>query len=577
MSNSLGGVGVDTDSFDPATVFGSGVNMSVYGAALYLGTTEYNQQINMANVGNGNVILGATGVTAEYLNATLGAGAGGVYRLGAGGTLNFSGADNVLIGSAVSGPTVIIGSTLNNINNGAITGANGTVQIFNSNNYGVGTEITKGTTLKTFNGGAASGSNTPLGAIGNYVDVFGAYQIEGATGTVVNQTTNTQNDYNIILRPGGLILVDDNTNGHFTGAGDNGRWSDSVGLDLNGGTFRYNGNANLNSVEAVGTFTISKSGTINITRNTGAGSAQLNLGGLTRTTDGAVNSAALVTSHTGAGTLSITTSAVTTLGLPNAQAVSSYDRLLVSGFTTVTGNVAGGELLNNNLTGTPLANGLVSGMAPVWIVNATDNSYVSYQSGSGYQSILPGNLGSGVTLGTGQVQYNTSFATAGGTFTTGITAGTATVDVSAAYTLGDSNNKFWSLRDNGGIAITATANAMTLVSGGLLFNGASVIGPAAATTTAPAGRHADLRFYRNQRSSDLRLRGGNFERQSRDHRRPDEVWREQPDDQYGQPEFQRHGHTGCRLTSCSTIRSATALSSAERRSRLAPWGAVTSS
>ena len=488
--SSLGEMAVDSDSFDPALVYGSGITMSVYGAALELGTTQYNQVINMATVGNGNTILGATGITASYLAPTLGAGAGGVYRLGGGGTLDFTGSDNVLTGSATSGPTVIVGSLLNNINGSGIAGANGTVQIFNSNNYTGGTEITKGATVQTFNGGSATGANTPLGAIGNFVDVFGTYQIEGATGTVVNQTTTTQNDYNIILRPGGIILVDDNTSSHYTGAGDNGRWSDSVGLDLNGGTFRYNGNANLNSLETVGTFNAGKGGTINVTRNTGAGSAELILSGLTRTTDNGTTLANStsglslnVAGEVGNGTLAITTSAATTLGLPNAQAVSSYDRLLVTGFTTASGNVAGGEILTYAPTLAATAP-VTNQMAPVWIVNATDNSYVSYQSGSGYQSILAGNLGSGVVLNVGQLQYNTAYSTAAGTFTA-TSAGTQTVDVSAAYTLAAGNNTLWSLRDNGNIAISATANALTLDSGGLLFNGTSIIGPAAATAAVP--------------------------------------------------------------------------------------------
>src|SRR5207302_1335918 len=71
VASNLGLIGVDSDSFDPAVVFGSSAKMSPYGAALQIATTEYNQSINMANIGNGNVILGATGVTADYLGTTL--------------------------------------------------------------------------------------------------------------------------------------------------------------------------------------------------------------------------------------------------------------------------------------------------------------------------------------------------------------------------------------------------------------------------------------------------------------------------------------------------------------------------
>ena len=72
--------------------------------------------------------------------------------------------------------------------------------------------------------------------------------IQGALGSMFNAMTTAHNN-GVALRPGGQVRIIDGTN---LVAGDQGRWGDSAPLDLNGGTFRYDGAANYQSVETIG-------------------------------------------------------------------------------------------------------------------------------------------------------------------------------------------------------------------------------------------------------------------------------------------------------------------------------------
>ncbi|HEY5311693.1 MAG TPA: autotransporter-associated beta strand repeat-containing protein, partial [Pirellulales bacterium] len=401
--NSFGAVAVDNDSFDPATVFGSALTNSIYGASLQIDTPTYNQPIDMSTIGNGSMLLGAGGgVTAEYLAPTLGAGVGNIYRLGGGGSFQFVGPDNVLTGDNL----LEIGSPLYNV--ATVSNGAGTVYIENSNNYTGGTLLNRSSGLVIYTGGAAAGSNTPLGT--GDVEVFGTMYAQQPTGTFASQTNPGQNTNDIILRPGGIIELDYSAS-NYLGAGDNGRWGDNAPLDLNGGTLEVRGNASLQTIETVGVLTVDKASTLQVDRATGAGSAQLTVASLVRANNGTL---AIVTT-------TAAVAAVNILGLPTSNP-SSYDRLVVTDASNLTnaGTTTGGAGTSNG------------GLAPVWIVDATNNTYVNYQSNSGFQDILP--YAAAGPAG-GQFMYSNGASSGTISSLTG-TAGTQTLDLSGAVTIG---------------------------------------------------------------------------------------------------------------------------------------------
>jgi hypothetical protein len=162
----------------------------------------------------------------------------------------------------------------------------------------------------------------------------------------------------------GTIRLDD-TAGLFSGAGGQGRWADATGVTLDGGTFGYSGLAAFNSYEKIGTLTLGLgAGTINVSRGA-AGTAVLEVGSITRGTQ--------------QGTLMVTTAAAGTL-----TATTAFDRLLV------TTPITNGGLTTNGT-------GATTGIAPVWMVDATNNTFLSYQGATlGLQSVLasaPGQSG----------------------------------------------------------------------------------------------------------------------------------------------------------------------------------------
>ncbi|OYW21818.1 MAG: hypothetical protein B7Z52_00370, partial [Burkholderiales bacterium 12-64-5] len=553
---SLPGLVLDTD-YNPGTGLNSIINLNGgYGAVLQLAVPTFSTALNMAQIGDGNFFLGGhlNGVTVEYTAPTLGVGAGNTYRLGGnnGSALALSGADNVLTGTA----RVIIGSQLSNLGGGAITNGAGTVTIRNSNNYSGGTSISKGSTLSLE---VAASSGTPLGS--GTVEVYGTIQAVAPTSGIsgsssfYNAITNANNN-TLVLRPGGSIIINDQL-GLEPGA--QGRWRDTTGQDLNGGTFRFNGVASAQSAETIGTINVSKGGTLTIARAAGAGSATLVTGGLTRNTHSAASVAltgmattaasqtitvsstagltvgmiitgtnipagsfitsvgvgtftinqpatatgsgltASTTANTGNGTLLITASAVingalgaatSQLGVINqASAVptTSYDRLLVTGGVAIAGTTALG------------ANAVNSGIAPVWIVDSQNHTYLTYNPtaiDAGFQSLV-----TGTTLGDRQVGYS-DVITAG---SIGALGAGKVVDVNTAAATLAANATLYALRSNQNISPTASFNTITFnsgagnIGGGLLLTG-GIINPvqAASTTVTPVTRAMTLAFGGNE-------------------------------------------------------------------------------
>lgn len=442
--SALGAVMLD-NNFDP-TVLNSTNFSSVYNTSLQLGQPYFNQSLNLSTIGDGRAYLGA-GINAEvtYTGTTLGAGVAeawnpgvGVYRIApATNSFSFSGADNVLTG----GNFLQVGVQRNNVL-GTVTNGGGILVIRNSNDYTEGTQIAKGASIYIETGGRASGE-TPLGS--GAVEVYGELRARGAQGSFWN--ANTSSMANVInLRPGGVIRLHDGegTNAfQFVGAGDQGRWGDTAGLDLNGGSFIYQGAPNLLSTEIIGAITARKSGQLQVFRNSTASAATLSVSDITREERGVLGLAY----NSGFLGLNVTTP-------------MSYERI-------VTGTIGGSAVTRGGTTtnGSGVVNG---GMVAPWIIDRTTNSFVGYDptavSGTGFQPLVS------VAPAAGQLAYNQILT---GATISGLGANDI-VDVTTAAKTFSSSQTAYALRTSQNINPTTGGLSLTLGSGGLIMTGGTI-------------------------------------------------------------------------------------------------------
>ncbi len=445
--NAFGVVGLD-HNFDPAALLNGANFGSVYQTALQLSQPYFTQPLNLAAIGDGNSFL-ISGLAQEvkYMSPTLGAGVAdawnpgtGVLRLAGGvNNLAFDGVDNVLTGGAY----LQLGPQRNNVL-GAVTNTVGSVIIRNSNNFTGGTQITEGTQLVIETGGSPIG-DTPLGS--GPVEVYGTLLIQGNLGSLYNANSSSPSNA-VTLRPAGQVRIIDATN---LVAGNNGRWGDAAGIDLNGGTFRYDGAANYQSVETIGAVTVRKGGVLGAFRSSTASSAQLNVASLARADRG------VLTLNNNIGFLGI-----------NLTTPQSYERIVVAGGVSVAGTTFDGAGVSN------------PGIATPWIIDRLTNSFVGHNptgAGTGFQP-----LASTTTPGAGQIAYSDVVTTA---LTAGLLSGTDIADLTTvANTLAD-NPSLFALRSNQNLSPTAANNAVTLTSGGLILT-AGTINPTGAITAGVA-------------------------------------------------------------------------------------------
>ncbi len=448
--NALGAVNI-MDNFQPTFLTAANFG-SAYDNTLQLGAPYFTQALNMAMIGDGRAFLGS-GLAQEvkYMAGSLGAGVAdawnpgvGVYRLVGGvNNLGLDGANNVLTGNSY----LQLGPQRNNVLGAVVNSGNG-VLIRNSNNYTGGTQITEGTILYIETGGSPIGE-TPLGS--GAVEVYGQLRVQSSLGSLWKADLGAASNA-VNLRPGGLVyLIDGNINGLGGNvvAGDQGRWGDAVGIDLNGGQFRLDGALNWNTAETIGDVTARKGGTLSVFRNNTNSSAQLNVDDVSRAERGVL-------------TLSYN---VNFLGI-NTTTPFSYERL--------TAQTIGGVAIvraGTTLNGAGVVNG---GIVAPWIIDRTTASFVGYDPtavvGTGFQPLL-----STASPGAGQIAYNKIVS---GAWTAGLTTGTDLADVTTnAKTLAD-NPSFYALRSNQNISPSGANNSITLTSGGLILTG-GVINPVA--------------------------------------------------------------------------------------------------
>jgi autotransporter-associated beta strand protein len=138
---------MDDPGIDPASIVDSSPGKTT-GGTLSVGGTSYGLNLDMAAIGNGQLFLGS-GTDATYTGTSLGAGAGGVYRLGGGSrevstyipSLTFAGTDNLFTGTN----SMIIGSSISTNNSDAVNFS--TVKLKNKNDFTGGVTINAGTLL----------------------------------------------------------------------------------------------------------------------------------------------------------------------------------------------------------------------------------------------------------------------------------------------------------------------------------------------------------------------------------------------------------------------------------------------
>ncbi len=422
-----------------------------FGGTVQIGIPTFTTALDMTQIGDGNQFLGAYGASlgtagVQYLASSLTAGNGSRYRLGANSASNvaltFAGSDNVLSGAN----SVEIGSSIPTVTLGLVAPLNstGTVVIQNSNSYSAGTLINRGSTLVVETGGAPGpGGATPLGSGVVEIRNSGVLIFRGGDGSAYNvPALGNANTY--VLRNLGVIRLDNNS-GVFAGSGTQGRWADATGVTLDGGTFNLVGTNNQDTYEKIGAVTVGlNNGTIQLSRQN-SGTNVLEVSDIVRGSQ--------------KGTLTVTSAAAATIaaGVMTAQGslngAAAFDRLLV---TTPTFGANAGTTNNGA--------GATGGIAPVWMVDGTNLTFLSNQGGTlGLQPLL-----SIATPGAGQVAYSNRLTTAN-TFT-GLTTGVATVDIVGVTQALTASQSVYALRTDSAIT---TGNAATVT--GASTQGSNII------------------------------------------------------------------------------------------------------
>ena len=341
---------VTSDAFDPAQIIDPASTQS----SLQLAASIYTRALNMAQIGDGSLTLGASTGTVAYTAASLQPGAGNVYRLGGGvGTLGIGGNNNnVLTGNA----SLVMTGSLNLLNSNNFTG--GTT--INGGTLGLGTSGALGSGLVTLAGGNITSINGA--ALPNPVAIQGQSRLTGPL--TLSGTVNLQGGVPVLFLSGTVNFENVIGNGTF------------------------NVNSGIAVLQAKNTFS-----QLDLWEGAASISSVNNLGGPTTpiSFDGIYSSG---TTPTGSGTLETTTSMMLTNPISFHRSSNANAILQVDPGTTLT------------LTET-ISNGQINKTGAGNLVFASGSSL------SGTLSVYSGNTTSaGNTLTNANVQTN-----AGGSFT----------------------------------------------------------------------------------------------------------------------------------------------------------------
>ncbi len=403
---------VNTDMAHPTTgVDTSGAPVGIIGLS-NTASGIYDTPINMSALYGGTWYLGglSTGAyDARYTAPSLGAGAGNTYRLGGGGLAFVLGVDgsNLALNNVLTGPNkVVVGFDSGNIRTNATTFQ---FIIGGTQDYTGSTVIHRGSAVRL----ASANDEVHSGLSGSTVDLFGSL-ILGSNASLANTAGAPTNA--LTLHPGATLHFDNlngggNSQGALAPANLLNRLSDTVAVTLHGAMLNLLGANDVASSETVGNVTYSRGARIRVARaNTGTNT--------TATATLTINS--LLNGGPGSS-LMLQTAAANTLG-----AAANYDRIVVN-------------------TPPPVTNGMVTPS----IINATDNTFVTYGAN-----------------GLANVTYDNTITT--GTYAAGSLGIGAKVDVgTAALTLTD-NPIVHALRTSQNINVGNAFNTITLRSGGFI-------------------------------------------------------------------------------------------------------------
>ena len=372
--------------------------------------------LNLGAIGNGQSFLGATAASLTYSAVSLGVGAGNTYRLSGGGqtlTLNSTALGNAgALVEGTAGTRVLIGSQAGNVTGG--------IDSYDLFTYTGGTVISRSNSLVVRENSTLTAG--PLG-LGGAVDIFGTLQVYG-NATLRNVAGNA-NAYAVNLHPGSVLWLDND------GTNLTNRWDDGTAINLNGGQLylRARNDAAVTSTETVGAINYSMGSSLRVDKRIAAGAAELTVGALTR---GGTGSTLLIIPAT-AGNLGVA-------GNDNAERV-----VVTGGETAIT------------------PNGVVNGMLPAYIVNGTDNTFLTYGAN-----------------GFANATYDNTFI--GGVFTTN-TTGTSKVDIGTAFMVLTQDQTVYALRTSQNISsgvgqyntITFADGTSNADRGGLITTGTPTI------------------------------------------------------------------------------------------------------
>jgi autotransporter-associated beta strand protein len=321
-------------------------------SGLLVGAVAMSTALDMSTIGNGTFQL-ATTTQLQYTATTLGAGAPsanipgvGVYRLGGNGQNLFFNANALFLGNT----RVQIGSLESPGGQVWIGNGNNTAPV--ANTYTGGTTVARGTTARVDTSAVLTVAADNFGS--GTIDLFGALQVAGLASLKLN-TVN--------LHPGATVRLSDDSSAHS-----NDRWDDNTpmalfGSNLDLGTFVGN-----TSSETIGNLSFAAGSRVDFI-NAGAGLINVGAGSGTLT-------------RVGNATLVFTTAGANQLG---ATAVGGSGRLIVNGTAPT----------------------VVNGMVGAYIVNQTDNSFVTYgANGFANAAATQTNLPAGLTAGTAIVNVN---------------------------------------------------------------------------------------------------------------------------------------------------------------------------
>jgi len=372
---------------------------------------------DLATIGNGKSYLAATAGARTYTATALGVGAGNIYRIGGGGqTLTLdspaAGFAGVLVEGTTPGTRVLVGGQLGN--------TNGDIDSQDLFTYTGGTIISRSSRMVIRQ--ASTTTAGPLG-LGGAVDIFGTLQVYD-NGNFRN-VAGTANAYSVNLHPGSVLWLDNDAINVTN------RWDNATAINLNGGQLylRSRNDAAVTSTETVGAVNYSRGSSIRLDKRIAAGAVELTTGAFTRAGVGS--------------TLLLVPSTAANLGVAGND---NAERLIVTGGATAI---------------TP--SGVVNGMLPGYIVNGTDNTFVTYGAN-----------------GVGNVTYDNTFA--GGVFSTN-TTGTSKVDITTAAMVLAQDQTVYALRTNQNISsgvgqyntLTFADGATDADRGGLITTGTPTI------------------------------------------------------------------------------------------------------